>query len=168
MKTRLLLASVFVLMLLVAFQGAAWALPDALLQPQDSGWLKAWQYGDYGYVLTDGKGWVLYSYAGDKPGVSNCYGPCAAAWPPYLIKEGVYPQADWQSNHQLGTYKRPDGYYQVTYNNIPLYYYAQDQKAGDTYGHGYGGVWSAVKADYAPAAPAYAPPKPQPYSENKY
>ena len=42
------------------------------------------------------------------------------------------------------TIDRADGKKQVTYNDIPLYYFAQDDEAGDTYGQGVGGIWFVV------------------------
>ncbi len=41
----------------------------------------------------------------------------------------------------FATTKRTDGAMQVTYNGVPLYYYAADKKAGDVMGQGIGGVW---------------------------
>ncbi|NBD25777.1 plastocyanin/azurin family copper-binding protein [Paenibacillus glycinis] len=45
--------------------------------------------------------------------------------------------------------KRADGTEQTTYKGWPLYYFAKDQKAGDTLGEAVGGVWFVAKADYA-------------------
>jgi predicted lipoprotein with Yx(FWY)xxD motif len=42
---------------------------------------------------------------------------------------------------KLGTITRSDGTTQVTYNNMPLYFFFKDQKAGDTNGQGVGSVW---------------------------
>ena len=36
---------------------------------------------------------------------------------------------------------RDDGREQVTYNGLPLYYFANDKAPGDTKGQGVGGVW---------------------------
>ena len=41
----------------------------------------------FGKLLFDGHGFVLYAFTRDKVGgKSTCYGDCAAAWPPYLLK----------------------------------------------------------------------------------
>ena len=37
--------------------------------------------------------------------------------------------------------KRSDGSMQVTYNNLPLYYFSGDKAPGDANGQGVGGVW---------------------------
>src|SRR5262249_60845332 len=50
----------------------------------------------------------------------------------------------------LGTTARTDGATQVTYNGVPLYYWAQDQQPGDTTGQNVGGVWFVVNPSDAP------------------
>jgi len=65
---------------------------------------------------------------------------------------------------ELGTIARTDGGEQVTYNDIPLYYYVKDDEAGDVYGQGVGGVWFIVNpgaelGKYA-AAPGEGTPTP--------
>jgi predicted lipoprotein with Yx(FWY)xxD motif len=168
---RVLFASLAVLSLVVALSvpaSTALASPPYASAPQPTPWLHLYQSSQWGYVLTDGNGWILYNYAKDKPGQSYCTGTCAEVWQPYLAVYGAAPQANWAGGYKLGVIQRPDGYYQVTYNDIPLYYYAQDQKAGDAYGNGYGGVWSVVAVKYTAPAPAYPPAQPysppQPYN----
>jgi predicted lipoprotein with Yx(FWY)xxD motif len=109
-------------------------------------------------ILTDQNGWTLYTFKNDTPGVSNCSGSCATLWPPFIVQQGVTPQAGagLPSGVKLGTIQRSDGTYQVTYNDMPLYYYSADAKAGDTSGNGALGLWSVVTTTpaTAPAAPA--------------
>jgi predicted lipoprotein with Yx(FWY)xxD motif len=47
----------------------------------------------------------------------------------------------------VGTIQRKDGSMQVTYQGLPLYYFASDQKPGDVMGQGVGNVWYVIGAD---------------------
>ncbi len=96
-----------------------------------------------GDFLVDGKGMTLYLFTNDTPGVSNCSGGCLEAWPPLLV-EGD-PVAGKGVSGRLGVIVRDDGARQVTYNDLPLYYYVADAKPGDTTGQGVGGVWFVVE-----------------------
>ena len=54
-----------------------------------------------------------------------------------------------QPTSLVGTTKRKDGKLQVTYGGHPLYFFAQDKKAGDVNGQGFvhfGGTWWVVSA----------------------
>lgn len=65
---------------------------------------------------------------------STCYGGCAAVWPPVLAS-GT-PSTSGKANASLvGLTTRRDGSKQVTYNGMPLYYYAADTKAGQATGN---------------------------------
>ncbi|MEZ0074099.1 hypothetical protein [Planotetraspora sp. GP83] len=99
-----------------------------------------------GKVLVGLEGRTLYLFTKDTNGKSTCVGACATAWPPVLTlgrpQAGTGVRADL-----IGGFKREDGMTQVTYNHHPLYYYAKDEKAGDTKGQGvkdFGGEWYAV------------------------
>ena len=77
-------------------------------------------------MLFDGRGYVLYAFTYDQTSKSRCYGACAKAWPPYLVKK---PKAGTGAKQSLlGTTRRTDGSIQVTYNGRPLYYYVDDGK----------------------------------------
>jgi len=95
-----------------------------------------------GTFLVDEKGMTLYLFTKDTPGVSNCSGSCLTAWPP-LLTNGE-PRADDGVTGKLDTITRDDGSLQVTYNDMPLYYYVTDVKPGDTTGQDVGGVWFVV------------------------
>jgi len=101
------------------------------------------KHPEYGTYLVDGQGRALYLYTRDSKDNPTCYDQCAQTWPPLLVRDkavagqGVAPNL-------LGTVRRKDGGLQVTYNGWPLYYYARDQKPGDTNGQGVGGVWFLV------------------------
>jgi predicted lipoprotein with Yx(FWY)xxD motif len=101
----------------------------------------------------------------DEADKVNCSGGCLTAWPP-LIVEGAPKAGEGVDQAMLGTATMTDGRKIVTYNHMPLYYWAGDTKAGDTTGNGVegfsiatiGGSGAAPKASApAPAAPA-APP----------
>src|SRR6185369_6031470 len=61
-------------------------------------------------VLTNAKGFTLYSFAPDTPATSKCYGSCAAYWPPVT---GT-PAASSTLPGRVGTLKRTDGSEQLT------------------------------------------------------
>ena len=101
-----------------------------------------------GKVLADARGHTLYLFKADTSGKSSCYGACAAVWPPFLA--GSTPLAGpGVKLSLLHTSKRKDGKLQVTYAGHPLYFFAQDAKAGQAKGEGithFGGSWWAVGA----------------------
>ncbi|PKB72472.1 MAG: hypothetical protein BZY87_00005, partial [SAR202 cluster bacterium Io17-Chloro-G6] len=102
--------------------------------------------GDLGTILTDGAGRSLYLFTRDELGVSNCSGGCALAWPP-LITVGDPVPGGGVDEGRMGTTVRSDGSNQVTYNGWPLYYYASDEKPGDTLGQDRAGVWFVITTD---------------------
>ena len=108
-------------------------------------------------VLTNAKGFTLYSFVPDTPTQSNCNGACAHYWPP--VKGPVTAGAG--ATGKLGTIKRDDGSTQATYNGHPLYTYIGDTAPGENKGNGLnlsGGVWHEVTASGA-AAPASGGPQ---------
>ncbi len=104
-------------------------------------------------VITNAKGFTLYSFAPDTPTKSNCNGSCATFWPP--LKGPVTAGAGVTG--KLGTITRSDGSTQATYNGHPLYTYVSDSAPGQDKGNGLnlsGGVWHVVPVSGAAAAPA--------------
>ena len=102
-------------------------------------------------VLTNAKGFTLYSFAPDTPNISNCNGSCAHFWPPVTGPATAGPGV----TGTLGTIKRPDGSIQATYNGHPLYTYLGDTAPGQAKGNGLnasGGIWHEVTAASLPAA----------------
>jgi predicted lipoprotein with Yx(FWY)xxD motif len=99
-----------------------------------------------GKILVDAKGRTLYLFEADRPNMSNCSGACLSLWPA-LTAQGK-PKADaGVSAAKIGTIAMNGGKQQVTYNGHPLYYYAADQKPGDTAGEGlnqFGALWDVV------------------------
>ena len=95
---------------------------------------------DIGKVVASGQnGMTLYTFRNDTKGSSNCYGKCAAAWPPFTA--GASAKADGT----LDIIERNDGTRQWALNGKPLYFWAGDSAKGDATGDGVGGVWDAVR-----------------------
>ncbi len=98
-----------------------------------------------GDVLVDGKGMTLYMFTADSDGKSACTGDCLASWPA-LIGDSATPGAGLDPG-KFATITRDDGTSQITFDKMPLYYFAGDKAAGDVAGQGVGGKWYVIKAD---------------------
>lgn len=102
------------------------------------------QFGD---IVFDGRKQAIYLFDAETTSKPECYGECAAAWPPVLTEgEPVASGAAKQS--LLGTTKRDDGTTQVTYAGQPLYYYAHEGP-GEVLCHNvseFGGLWLVLDA----------------------
>ena len=97
----------------------------------------------YGRVVFDGRGFVLYAFTRDGHGPSRCYGACAKVWPPYVVK--TRPRGT-----HLGVVRRTNGSLQVTYAGRPVYYYVGDRTAGQILCQNvseYGGLWLVIRPD---------------------
>lgn len=93
-----------------------------------------------GEVIAAGEnGMTLYTFRNDDTDVSNCYGDCATAWPPFLASASAQPEGG------LDIIERNDGSLQYALNGKPLYFWAGDSQIGDTTGDGVGGVWDVVR-----------------------
>lgn len=90
--------------------------------------------------LVAANGMTLYTFDKDTANTSSCSGTCASNWPAYITAS-----APSSLLANVGTFTRPDGKMQFTYNKMPLYYYSGDNAPGDTNGDGVGGVWHIVK-----------------------
>jgi predicted lipoprotein with Yx(FWY)xxD motif len=98
-------------------------------------------------VLTNAKGFTLYSFAPDTPATSKCYGSCAAYWPPVT---GAAPASPGVPG-RVGAIKRADGSQQLTYNGHPLYTYVGDSAPGQARGDNLnlnGGLWHEVRVSH--------------------
>src|SRR6201994_1840742 len=95
-------------------------------------------------VLTNAKGFTLYSFAPDTPATSKCYGSCAVYWPP------VTGTAAGQGlPGKVTTNTRTGGSHQLTYDGHPLYTYIGDTAPGQAKGNNLnlnGGLWHEVPA----------------------
>ncbi|WP_158307361.1 COG4315 family predicted lipoprotein [Hoyosella subflava] len=102
--------------------------------------------GQVGTYLSDEEGFTLYRFDNDttNPPASNCAGECAETWPRVLLNwpasvyvEGVDPEL-------VSYIELENGDCQLTLNNWPVYYFANDREPGDVNGHGVGDVWFAI------------------------
>jgi predicted lipoprotein with Yx(FWY)xxD motif len=143
------------------------AMSSFLMAPrisaQDDASLKVAQDPTVGAFLTDAKGMTVYLFTKDTTkGQSSCSGDCATSWPPVAAADGMKLPAGVPGT--LGSIDRDDGSKQATYNDIPLYYFAKDAKAGDIAGQEIGGVWFVVAPGAAlgpyPTAPGEGTPFP--------
>ncbi len=99
----------------------------------------------FGPVVADVAGEAVYLFDAETTARPECYGECAAAWPPVLAK-GVPVAGRGLRARWLGTTRRSDGRVQVTYRGHPLYYYVHDSP-GRILCHDvfeYGGTWLVV------------------------
>ncbi|MBI5004229.1 hypothetical protein HZC00_03995 [Candidatus Kaiserbacteria bacterium] len=100
---------------------------------------------DLGSFLVAKNGMTLYLYTKDASGVSNCYDACATNWPPYTVGEGENLSGGDGVIGQLSTIVRKDGSLQLAYKGVPLYFWKNDAKPGDTTGQNVNKVWFVVK-----------------------
>jgi predicted lipoprotein with Yx(FWY)xxD motif len=142
MKNKILFSSLIIIALILSACAAATPTLSAV-QPTGPATVNVSQNATLGSFLVDSKGMTLYLYTTDTPNTSNCYGPCATAWPP-LLTNGAPIAGSGVTGSLLGTTTRTDGTTQVTYNSWPLYYFQTDKVAGDTSGENVQGVWFVI------------------------
>jgi predicted lipoprotein with Yx(FWY)xxD motif len=102
----------------------------------------------FGRILVNSKRQAIYLFQRDSKQKSNCYGDCAAAWPP-VYTTGTPKALRGVRKSLLGTIKRRDGKTQVTYAGNPLYYYAHEGP-GQVLCHNVrlnGGYWWVIGPD---------------------
>ncbi len=99
-----------------------------------------------GNILADPKNMTLYSFKNDTATTSACNGACTQNWPPLIVPAGTAPELTGGLPGKVGTIKREDGSMQVTFNDMPLYYYTGDKTPQDANGDGLNnGAWQVVK-----------------------
>jgi predicted lipoprotein with Yx(FWY)xxD motif len=108
---------------------------------------------EFGRVLFDANGQVVYVFEIDRPNRSNCTSAdCVKAWPPVLTRDPPTAGAGVDAG-RLGTIRRGDGKLQVTYNGRPLYFY-EHEGPGEIRCHNvnlHGGLWWVVTPRGEPA-----------------
>jgi predicted lipoprotein with Yx(FWY)xxD motif len=101
---------------------------------------------EFGRVLFDANGQVVYAFELDRTDESNCVSAdCVEAWPPVLTEEAPTAGAGADAD-LLGTIERADGSLQVTYAGRPLYFY-EHEAPGEIKCHNvnlHGGLWWVV------------------------
>jgi len=134
------LSVILVLVGLLAFAGVASAASVSTREVQG-----------FGPALVGAKGWPLYSFSADKGGKSACYGACATAWPPVIVK-GAPTVGGKALSSLVGTIRRTDGKLQLTYAGRPMYLWYGDapgiarcQNANE-----FGGLWQLRRASGRP------------------
>lgn len=101
--------------------------------------------------LTGDKGMALYLFKKDGPSTTACTSSnCVANWPPFTVKAGETAAAGMGVTGTIATFARPDGSTQVTWNGLPLYYFAGDNTPADTNG-------ASVSPDWTLASPKARP-----------
>lgn len=131
--------------------GSAAAKPAPSLKPATT--VAVLKVGDssLGKILTDEKGKTLYSFDLESSPASKdatkCVTACLGPWPPLLTSD--VPTAPAGVTGKLGVVTRTDfNVKQVTYNDMPLYFFVQDQAVGDVKGQnskGFNGNWQVIK-----------------------
>lgn len=103
-----------------------------------------------GGLSADNPGHSLYVYDNDTPPFSNCYDGCELNWPPVIVDTPEDLIITNQVNDTFllgfGLSARCDGSLQVTYNNMPLYYFINDTETGQTNGDNVNNAWHLVVA----------------------
>ena len=121
------------------------ASQPAASAPASSGaTVEAKAVGSIGTVLVAGSnGMTVYTFTKDvkDSGKSACSGGCITTWP--AVTASGTPTAGSGVTGALGTITRDDGTTQVTYNGLPLYFFANDKAPGDA--NGVYESWEAVK-----------------------
>jgi predicted lipoprotein with Yx(FWY)xxD motif len=102
---------------------------------------------NFGNILTDNNGRSLYFFSNDVSGASNCKDGCIVSWPVFYKENPALGTGLNSSDFAVIT--RADGSKQNTYKGWPLYYFANDAKAGDTNGDAIDSLWVIARPDYA-------------------
>ncbi len=95
-----------------------------------------------GTFLVAENGMTLYVFDNDSPNTTACTSDqCMGAWPALLVGDEQAPAAGEGVTGDLTAFERPDGDFQVQYNDRPLYFFVGDSTPGDKNGDGVNDVW---------------------------
>lgn len=111
--------------------------------PEQMGATLAVASSELGDIVADGEGMTLYAFQPDEQGDPTCVDACLQNWP---LLEAPATAGTGIDESLIGTVQHPSGPTQVTYNDWPLYYFANDEQAGDTNGQGVGDNWYVVSS----------------------
>ena len=84
-------------------------------------------------------GMALYTFDTDEPGISKCSDDCLTRWPALIARDGA------EAHGAYSLVDRSSGEKQWALNSMPLYFYYDDLKAGDTSGDEVGDVWRLAR-----------------------
>lgn len=117
-----------------------------------------------GEAFEDKAGYALYTFADDQTDISNCSGSCEDNWPKVIVETPEAAVGAGGLTGKFGSIERVRTLvdecgdttevidYQVTYNGMPLYFFAGDDSPSSTSGESING-WDLAIADLIPQLP---------------
>lgn len=117
-----------------------------------------------GVAFEDKAGYALYTFADDRANQSNCSGSCEDNWPKVIVASPEAAVGAGGLSGNFGTITRVRNIvdqcgdstevtdYQLTYNDMPLYFFAGDNSASSTAGDNING-WNLATAELIPQLP---------------
>jgi predicted lipoprotein with Yx(FWY)xxD motif len=96
---------------------------------------------ELGNLLVGPDGMTLYLFTPDD---ANCVDGCLENWPPLTVENEDDIAISYRLPGETGVFEREDGTLQVTYNDVPLYYFVNDEVPGDSNGQGLNDVWYVI------------------------
>ncbi len=94
-------------------------------------------------ISLDKAGFTLYTFDADPLNDTACAGACINAWPPLLADENAAAEAP------LSIIETSNGHMQWAYKDKPLYFFVNDNTAGDVNGDEVGDIWHTATLEPA-------------------